>query len=297
MEKKIFECSGFKDTVQFRFADDSISIAQMPAKDELIIIESDLIRIKCANYPWMSRCSTMNIELTFIYNGNGKQKAHTVILNNPGKNVAELLAFLQDRYREICLIGPAEKERVAMSSPDYAGVYKLHSLHILTPLGVISGILFIFVFVLYLMIATTDKAIITNPDKMNLAGLIILILSLIPLGAMYLVEKKLLMVLRTDWRGIAFRKILVRKRYPWETVIVKTLQSETHNVYVGLYCEASDHGEVAAARALINIRLAAAGEEDAMLLMSADESGRFYRELYYRNKISLDEARQVGAFF
>ena len=80
-------------------------------------------------------------------------------------------------------------------------------------------------------------------------------------------------------------------------MIVKTSKSAIHNVYIGLYCEASDHGEVAAARALINVRLSAGGEEDALLLMSVDEAGHFYRELYYRNKISLEEARQIMAFF
>jgi hypothetical protein len=239
----------------------------------------------------------MNIELTFIYNGNGKQKAQSVILNNPGKNVTELLDFLKDRYQEMCLIGPTEKERAEIFSPDYTGVYKLHSLHILTLLGVISGFLFIFVFVLYLMIATTDQVIMTNPDKMNLAGLVILVLSLIPVGTMYLIEKKRFMAVRTDRRGITVRKFLGRKRYSWERVIVKTPKSAIHNVYIGLYCEASDHGEVAAARALINVRLSVEGEEDALLLMSVDEASRFYRELYYRNRISLDEANQSRAFF
>ena len=213
------------------------------------------------------------------------------------KNVTELLDFLKERYRERCLIGPSEKERAAIFSLDYTIAYKLHSLHILTPLGVISGFLFIFAFVLYLMIATTDQTIITNPGKMNLAGLVILMLSLILLGTMYLIEKKRFMVVRTDRRGITVRKFLGRKRYSWERVIVKTPQSAIHNVYIGLYCEASDHGEVAAARALINVRLSVAGEEDALLLMSVDEASRFYRELYYRNKISLDEARQIRAFF
>ena len=77
----------------------------------------------------------------------------------------------------------------------------------------------------------------------------------------------------------------------------KTPKSEIHNVYKGLYCEASDHGEVAAARALINVHLSMEGIENTTLLMSVDEAGRFYRELYYRNKVSLDEARQIRAFF
>jgi hypothetical protein len=297
MERKIFTCPGFKDDVQFRFADDIIGITQTPKKKELIINENDLILIKCANYPWMSHCSQRNIELTFIYNVNGKQKTQSLILNNPGKNVTELIDFLKDRYRGKCFIGPTEKEQAEMFSSNYTGAYKLHSLHILTPLGVISGFFFIFAFVLYLMIATTDQTIIAKPDKMNLVGLVILMLSLIPLGTMYLVEKKRFMVVRTDRRDITARKFLCRKRYSWERVIVRTPQAAIHNVYRGLYCEASDHGEVVAARALIEVRLSMAGEEDALLLMSMDEAGRFYRELYYRNKVSFDEAKKMGAFF
>jgi hypothetical protein len=297
MGKYIFECSGFKDIVKFRFENGFIFIAENPKKDEVIINESDLKGIKYANYPWMSQCSVMNIELTFIYAGNGRQKTQIVILNHPGKDITELLDFLKDRYRETCFIGPTEQERAEILSSDHAGVYKLHALHILTPLGVISGLLFIFTFVLYLMIATTDQAIMPDPDKMNRAGLIILTLTLIPLGIMFLIEKKQLMVLRTDWLSISVQKFLHRKRYAWGSVIVKTPKSGIHNVYTGLYCEASDHGEVSAARALINVCLSVGEKEDAMLLMSIDEAGRFYRELYYRDKISLDEARQIRSFF
>jgi hypothetical protein len=82
-----------------------------------------------------------------------------------------------------------------------------------------------------------------------------------------------------------------------ERVIIKTPKAAIHSEYRGLYCEASDHGEVVAARALIKIRLPVAEEEDVLLLMSVDEASRFYRELYYRKKISLDEARQIRAFF
>ena len=196
MGKHIFECSGFKDIVKFRFENGFICIAEKPKKVEYIINESDLTGIKCANYPWMSQCSVMNIELTFIYDGNGRQKTQSVILNNPGKDVTELLDFLKDRYREICFIGPTEKERAEILSPDYTGVVQDALSPYPHPIGSYCRYSPHFYFVLYLMIATTDQAIMTNPGKMNRVGLVILTLTLVPLGMMYLIEKKLFMVVR-----------------------------------------------------------------------------------------------------
>ena len=296
MRNNIFECKGFKGNVQFRFADNFIFITARPEKDEVAISENDLIYIGYANYPWLSQGCITNIELNFIYNSDGKQKAKSIILNTPGKDVTELLDSLKERYPERCLIGPTEKERMDILAPDFATSYKLHSLNILTPLGVISGFLLIFAFVLYVMLATTDQAIMTNPEKMSQAGIIILILSLIPLSAMYLIDKKWFMVVQTDRLGITVRKFLRKKHHFWKSFVVKAPKPGVHNVYVGLYCEASNSGEVAAARALVNINLAVEGKKDTVLLMSADEAGRFYRGLYYRNKISLDQAMQFRAF-
>ena len=296
MEKIVFECSGLQDALHFRFEDGFIFISEAPKNDELMFNENDLILISYANHPWMMQGCMNNIELTFTYNDQGRQKKKIIILSGPEKNITELLDFLQDRYGEICRISPTEKERAEMFSPAYSATYRLHDLHILTPLGVISGLLIIFVLVLYLMIATTDQAIMPNAGKMNRTGIIIMILSLIPLGIMYLISTKRLMVVRTDQKGLTVREIMSSRNYQWERLTIKAQKSVFHKVYRGLYCEASDHGEVVAAKALIDIHFTMENKKEVKLLMPVDETGRFYRELYYRGKVSFDEAKQAGAF-
>ncbi|MCX5857766.1 MAG: hypothetical protein NTZ57_07665, partial [Deltaproteobacteria bacterium] len=77
---------------------------------------------------------------------------------------------------------------------------------------------------------------------------------------------------------------------------IKAQKPAVHKVYRGLYCEASDHGEVVAAKALMNVHFTMQNKKEVKLLMPVDEAGHFYRELYYRGKVSFDEAKQAGAF-
>jgi hypothetical protein len=295
MEKVILECSGVKNTVQFRFENGFIYISETPKNDELMFNENDLVLISHANHPWMMQGCMNNMELTFTYKDQGRQKKKSIILGYPERNTTELLDFLQDRYGEICRIRPTAKERAEMFSPAYSATYRLHDLHILTPLGVISGLFIIFVLVFYLMIATTDPAIMPDPVKMNRAGIIMMILSLIPLGMMYLITTKRLLAVRTDRKSLTVREIFSR-HYQWERLTIKAQKPAVHKVYRGLYCEASDQGEVVAAKALIDIRFTFENREEVKLLMPVDEAGHFYRELYYRGKVSFDEAKQAGAF-
>ena len=74
MEKIVFECSGLKDALQFRFEKGFIFISVTPRNDELMFNENDLILISYANHPWMMRGCMNNIELTFTYNDQGRQK-------------------------------------------------------------------------------------------------------------------------------------------------------------------------------------------------------------------------------
>ena len=294
--KIIFECSGLKDTVRFRLENGSVFISESPQNDEFMFKEKDLILISYTIQPWMIRGCNNNIELTFTYSENCRQKKKSIIMSGQEKNVTELLDFLQDRYGEICRIGPTEKERAEMRSPAYSASYGLHDLNILTPLGVISGLLIIATLVLYLMIATTDQAIMPNPGKMNRVGIIIMMISMIPLGIMHLITSKRLMVVRTAQKGLTVRKLLSNRHYQWDLLTLKAQKPAVHKVYRGLYCEASDHGEVVAAKALIDVSFFTENKKVVRLLMPVNEVSRFYRELYYRNIVSLEEAQQNRAF-
>ncbi|MEN6508709.1 MAG: hypothetical protein ABFD63_08015 [Smithella sp.] len=296
MKNNIFEYSGLKGIVQIRFENDSVFISEEPKKDALIFKDSDLMLISQSIHPWMIQGCRTGMEINFTYNDNGRQKKKSIILSSPEKNAIELLDFLQDRYGDICRIRPTEKERVEMFSPAYSATYRLHDLRILTPLGVMAGLLIIFVLVLYLMMATTDQAIMPDPGKMNRAGIVIMMLGLIFLAMMHLITTRRFMAARTDPNGLAVRKIFRSRHYPWAGLTIKAQKQAVHKVYRGLYCEASDHGEVVAAKALVDIRLSPEDKTEIKLTMPVDEAGRFYRELYYRNKVSLEEAKQNGAF-
>jgi hypothetical protein len=296
MEKNILVGSGSRGSVQFRLGNDFIFITEASKNEELSFREKDLILISYAVHPWTIQGCITYIEINFTYSADGRQKKKSIILNGLEKNATELLDFLQERYGEICRIKPTEKERAEMLSPAYSAAYGLHNLNVLTPLGVISGLLIIFVLVLYLMIATTARSIMPDPGRMNQAGIIIMILSLIPLGIMHLIATKRLMVAKTDEKGLTVRHFLLGRHCSWQKLTITAQEPSTHKVYRGLYCEASDHGEVVAAKALLRLSFACKHEKELKLSMPVDEAGRLFRELYYRNIISLEDAKQIGAF-
>jgi hypothetical protein len=47
---------------------------------------------------------------------------------------------------------------------------------------------------------------------------------------------------------------------------------------------------------LLILPMAGKNEKELKLSMPVDEAGCLFRELYYRNIISLEDARQIGAF-
>jgi hypothetical protein len=105
-----------------------------------------------------------------------------------------------------------------------------------------------------------------------------------------------LMVVKTDRTGLTIRRFLMSKRFNWDEIEAGNARKETSNIYTGLFCYYSDQVNVLATSNLIEVCLKTRGGDAISLKMAADEAGRLYRELYYRDKVSLEEAEVVKAF-
>ncbi len=174
------------------------------------------------------------------------------------------------------------------------GTYGLHALHILTPAGIVTGLLLILA--LAVILAESMPARAVSNETLLQALFVFLGLALVPASLMALIAAKVLMTLRTDHKGLALRRVFVSIKLSWEDVTIGEARSDVFNVYTGLFCYYSDRVNVVSSRSLVEIPLLHGGKVEATLRMNLEEAGPLFRELYYRGKVTLETARKIGAF-
>jgi hypothetical protein len=121
-------------------------------------------------------------------------------------------------------------------------------------------------------------------------------LALLPAALMTLIAAKVLMTLRSDHKVLTIRRVFGSSMLLWENVEIGEPRSDAFNVYTGLFCYYSDKVNVVSSRSLVEIPLLHGGKAETTLRMNLEEAGPFFRELYYRGKVTLETAQKVGAF-
>jgi hypothetical protein len=227
---------------------------------------------------------------------NGRKRKKDILLFHDRQVNTDLILFLKSRYPDQCLIGPNEKEKRWLITASTKNVYRLYNLGFATILGIISAILIIQIIFLYLSLSTSQFVIVSNTDTFYRAGKILFIIALIPISLLVLIMMKRLMVVTTDRRGLTIQKIFARKTLKWEEIEPGKARKETSSIYTGLFCYYSDRVNILTTSSLIEVCLRTRAGAAIFLKMAADEAGRLYRELYYREKVSLEEANTVKAF-
>jgi hypothetical protein len=295
MKKEIFQCEGPSGKIAFEIAGDTFRIMEA-GKSECLIPTNTLLWIGYRNHPWMFQNNTFCFWLSVVWTvGRSKQKREILLFHDQKENT-DLLRFLETRYPDHCLIGPSEKERARLLTDSNKNLYRLYALGFTTSLGIISVILIIQIIFIYLSLSTSQFATVENTDAFYRAGESLFIVVLVPLTLLIMILLKKMMVVKTDQRGLTLQKVFMRKTLHWEEFELGSARTENSNIYTGLFCYYSDKANVLTASNVVEIPITMRGGNTAVLKMSAGESGRLYREFYYRGKVSLGEARVVKAF-
>ncbi len=207
-----------------------------------------------------------------------------------------LLHKIEKRYPAISFIGPNESERREILSDSRRGIYGLHSLHILTPLGILAGLFLVSAFVLSVILVEDMPARAVSLQAISRARDLLLGLSLVPAAFMALIVGKVRMTLRTDPEGLAIRRILGSRKLLWRNIEIGVPRSDVFNVYAGMFCYYSDRVNIVSSRSLVEIPLLNGGKKQTILSLNIEEAGPLFRELYYRRKVTLEMAQKTGAF-
>jgi hypothetical protein len=104
------------------------------------------------------------------------------------------------------------------------------------------------------------------------------------------------MVIRTDARGLTSKTMFRRRTIRWQDLDVGGAAAGESRVYTGLFCYYCDRPEVFASKAYVEISLRDGADRTTTVKLPVDEASRLYRELHYRGKASLEEAKGLMAF-
>ena len=293
----VFDCltiSGVR--LHFLVEPDSITIRR-PDSESLQIRRDQLTRIEFRNHSWTLQNRGRYFALSFVYRDGTGQATRNVYLSSGDQASIDLLLTLKARFPEQSLIGPNEMERQRVLAASYRGVYRLHSLGISSFLGVTTGILIIAILMPKLPLVTAVPTSVAVAPGFHTAARVVMILALALFSLLAAILGKRLMVIRTDPTGLTSTAILQRRAIRWQDLQVGGATAEEFRVYTGLFCYYCNRPEVFASKAYVEIPLQDGAGRTTTVELPVDEASRLYRELYYRGKVSDEEAKGLMAFW
>jgi len=289
-----FDLAEYTGPVRVEIGGRAIRIVR--GKKKVLIPGDALLGIHHLHCSWRAGRSGPSLRIRFDYGRPEHPQKTQIALAADDPVLPVFLEALAERFPAQLRLGPDESEKTRILSAGHRGRYGLHALHILTPSGIVTAMLIVFALILSLILAESMPARSVGDETLRAIRRVLLGMALIPAAGMALVLAKRLMVLRTDERGFTVRRLFGRLRVPWREVEVAEPRSDAFKVYRGLFCCDSDRVEVVASRSLAEIPLLRAGRRVTTVRMPLEEAGPFFRELYYRGKVTFETAERVGAF-
>jgi len=291
---RTFDLAGYRGLVKVSFRGGDVHI--LNGNTALSIPEGELVRIEHHPGSWRFGSSAPGFRLRILYGKDGNPRKTEIALAADDPGLCDFLDYLERRFPAQACASPSENERERILSPAHRGVYGLHVLHVLTPAGIITGLLLVCALVLSIILAEPMPVRAVSEKSLQRALATFLALALIPACLMALVVWKRLMVIRTDNEGLTIRRFFRSTRLAWRDIGIGEARPETFNVYTGMFCYYSDRIHIVSSRGLVEISVLRGAKSAAVLSLNLEEAGPLFRELYYRGKVTLETAKKVGAF-
>lgn len=265
-------------------------------KKDLSVPVDSLLRIEHHPGSWRFGSSAPVLGLRILYGKAGNPRKTEIALAADDPGLPDFLDDLKRRFPAQACLGPNEAEKGRILSPGYRGTYGLHALHVLTPTGIITGMLLACALVLSVILAESMPVRAVSGEFLQRALAAFLALALIPASLMAIVIGKRLMVIRTDHEGLTVRRFFGGIRLAWRDVEIGEPRQQAFNVYTGMFCYYSDRINVVSSRTLVEIPFLREAGPPGFVRLNLEEAGPLFRELYYRGKVTMETAKKVGAF-
>ncbi len=217
--------------------------------------------------------------LYFFYERDGRQRKHAIILAYGDEQAQDLLQELKRIYPAADYIGPNEEEKKSILCSNSERKYRIHAIW---PIS--------WMIVLWLCIMPVGMmALIMGPGDMFsiITGCIGTLIGLAMLILLVMTIAKKLYFITTDNTGISYRKLMEKASIKWEVLNVINADFK-EEVIRNRYSTGLDP--------FFLVQLSDGGKQYPLKL-TAFMAGELYAELYYRGKVSLEQAQHVGAFY
>jgi hypothetical protein len=289
-----FDLAGIAGPVRVSIGGGVVRIVS--GKKDQSIPEESLLRIEHIPGSWRSGSSGPGLLIQFLYRAGERQRKAQIALATDDPRTRDFLQWLKDSFPKQACFGPNQGEKDRILSLNRKSAYSLHALHILTPVGIVMGLLMVSVLNVSFVIAEDMAVRAVSLQALSQVRELLLVLCLVPAAFMALILGRMRMVLRTDREGLTIRRMIGGKKYSWRDVEIGEPRSDAFNVYTGLFCYYSDSVNVVSSRSLVEIPLLLREKKKTTLRLNLEEAAPLFRELYYRGKVTLETAKKYGAF-
>lgn len=276
-----FDCKYGPTTIKVRIENGDIFIKQ-PMLKELHIKNDELTKI---NFDMMSNPAPglgYIFMLDFYYIKDGPEKRKRLNLTfNQNANI-DLIEYLKNNFKEKSYLNPNDKQKLKIISSN--NTYRIHSLK---SVAFITVFLSIFAFIGVLFFAMQNSEENVNTGSLPILGIVFLFLSVLLFILMILILIKKLMVIETTNNGMKIRKLINNNFLSWDDVSIGELSLQMEKYY-SEYMVSTDIFFVIS---IIDKNL-----KKINVKMTKNQASKFYKELYYRQKVNFEDARKAGAF-
>lgn len=280
MEKMVFQCKMGLGKVVFTIENNELRV-KFPMGNERVYKKGEIVKLDFKNisnpFPGIGYAFYFYI----FYNKNGKSKKKTFIFSYQDREAQSLMKALIEAFPEANYIGPNENEKRAVVSPDFTGIYRIHALWPMVWF-IVMFLIFAPVGVLFYLTSNIGKDAVSS-----VIGIIFLLMSLGFLDLVILIGIKKIYFIKTNSEGFTYKKLIKKDTLNWKDLKIGEIRFK-EKIMQGDYSTSTDaFFEIPFLDSTKNVKLK----------LTSFMAGELFAELYYRNVITLEQAKYVGTFF
>lgn len=284
MQASSFDCKIGISTISFTIEENGTIKIKQPMLKEIVIKHEELIKIYFVNQsdalPGMGYCFSLYLK----YYKDGKEKKKRFIMPWQQASCVDLLNFLKNNFSNKSYIGINELEKQNILSLGYSSEHRLYS-RIITAVFLAMFLIFA---TMGIALALIEKSSLDSSSTMNTVGIASIIISILFLAPTILIATKKFMVIKTDNNGLTYKKVFSGKTIPWSNFVLG-------NPKFSLIRNFSEGISLLVDKIVVVPIEETTGKRMAIKL-SLNAAGKLYRELFYREKASYQQAKKTGAF-
>lgn len=284
MAESVFDCKYGPSTIKIIVTDEELRIKQ-PMMSELVISHNDLIDLDFETLsnplPMIGLCFYLIIR----YRKEGVNKKKKIALQYEQAVNLDCMEFLARTFPEKSCLKPNEKVKQKYYENTYTGAYRVYAILPIAMLMTAFLVLGLMAIVFFVM---PEKGESGGSTGFMIAGMIFALLTLYSLYELFMIMLKSRYILKTNSSGLTIKKMMRFTEFQWNDLQVGIPDFKIHEIYSEYWVNTD---------AFFVIPFEKKSGKRIFVKMTSNQTGKLFRELYYRDKVDYETARKAAAFF